>query len=136
VSHHQPQNRLGTVTPQLRPNRHRVIWDETGSWRTCLTTLDGRRRGDGVGWLWSYSTRRFDVAPERGTSTLSCSSNLIFECSEDSVAVLIIVLLVIWLIAAVIGFAFEGLLWLAIIAIILFVGTAAIGFVRRNAIRR
>jgi hypothetical protein len=52
------------------------------------------------------------------------------------VAVLIIVLLVIWLITAVIGFAFEGLLWLAIIAIILFVGTAAIGFVRRNAIRR
>lgn len=50
--------------------------------------------------------------------------------------VLIIVLLVLWLIAAVIGFAFKGLLWIAIIAIVLFVGTAAIGFVRRNASRR
>jgi hypothetical protein len=52
------------------------------------------------------------------------------------VVVLIIVLLVLWLIAAVIGFAFKGLLWLAIIGIVLFVGTAAIGFVRRNVTRR
>ena len=50
--------------------------------------------------------------------------------------VLVIVLLVLWLIATVVGFAFEGLLWLAIIGIVLFVGTAAIGFVRRNALRR
>lgn len=50
--------------------------------------------------------------------------------------VLIVVLLVLWLIATVIGFAFKGLLWLAIIGIILFVGTTVIGFVRRNAIRR
>ena len=50
--------------------------------------------------------------------------------------VLIIVLLVLWLVATIIGFAFKGLLWLATIGIILFVGTAAIGFVRRNALRR
>ncbi len=50
--------------------------------------------------------------------------------------VLIIVLLVLWLVAAVVGFAFEGLLWLAIIGIILFVGTAAVGVVRRRALRR
>ena len=50
--------------------------------------------------------------------------------------VLIIVLLVLWLVAAVVGFAFKGLLWLAIIGIVLFVGTAAIGFVRRKALRR
>lgn len=50
--------------------------------------------------------------------------------------VLIIVLLVLWLIATVIGFAFKGLLWLAVIGIILFLGTAAIGFVRRSATRR
>lgn len=50
--------------------------------------------------------------------------------------VLVIVLLVLWLVAAVIGFAFKGLLWLAIIGIVLFVGTAAIGFVRRKALRR
>lgn len=56
--------------------------------------------------------------------------------SEDGVVVLIIVLLGLWLVATVIGFAFKGLLWLAIIGIILFLGTAAIGFVRRRALRR
>ena len=49
---------------------------------------------------------------------------------------LLIVLLVIWLILAVVGFAFEGLLWLAIIAIILFMATAIIGIVRRAASAR
>jgi hypothetical protein len=47
--------------------------------------------------------------------------------------VLLIVLLAAWLVLAVIGFAFKGLVWLAIIGIILFVGTAVIGFVRRAA---
>ena len=50
--------------------------------------------------------------------------------------ILIIVLLVLWLVAAVIGFAFEGLIWLAIIGIVLFVGTAAVGVIRRKAHRR
>lgn len=50
--------------------------------------------------------------------------------------VLIIVLLVLWLVTVVVGFAFEGLVWLAIIGIILFVGTAAIGFGQRNTLRR
>lgn len=49
--------------------------------------------------------------------------------------VLIIVLLALWLVAAVIGFAFKGLLWLAVIGIVLFVGTSAIGLVRRKALR-
>ncbi|WP_037321322.1 hypothetical protein [Amycolatopsis orientalis] len=50
--------------------------------------------------------------------------------------ILVIVLLVLWLIVAVIGFAFEGLFWLAIVGIVLFVGTAVIGFVRRKALHR
>ncbi|HEU5474926.1 MAG TPA: hypothetical protein VFV67_30150 [Actinophytocola sp.] len=50
--------------------------------------------------------------------------------------VLIIVLLLAWLIATIIGFAFEGLMWLALIGIVLFAGTAAIGFVRRHSLRR
>ncbi len=50
--------------------------------------------------------------------------------------VLVIVLLVLWLIVAVVGFAFKELIWLALVGIILFVGTAAIGFVRRKALRR
>lgn len=50
--------------------------------------------------------------------------------------VLVVVLLVLWLILAVVGFAIEGLMWLAIIGIILFAGTVAIGILRRKARRR
>lgn len=50
--------------------------------------------------------------------------------------VLVILLLVLWLILTVVGFAIEGLVWLGIIGIILFVGTAAIGVVRRKALHR
>lgn len=47
---------------------------------------------------------------------------------------LVLVLLAIWLILGVVGFMFKGLLWLGFIAIILFVATAAIGWVRRKAV--
>jgi hypothetical protein len=50
--------------------------------------------------------------------------------------ILLIVLLMLWLILTIVGFAIDGLLWLAIVGIVLFVGTAAIGVVRRNALRR
>jgi hypothetical protein len=50
--------------------------------------------------------------------------------------ILLIVLLVLWLVLTIVGFAIEGLVWLAIIGIVLFVGTAAIGIVRRRDIRR
>lgn len=50
--------------------------------------------------------------------------------------VLVIVLLVAWLILSIVGFAMEGLMWLGIVGIILFVGTAAIGAVRRKTLRR
>lgn len=55
---------------------------------------------------------------------------------EVVMLVLVIVLLVLWLILAIVGFAIKGLLWLAIIGIVLFLGTAAIGMVRRRALRR
>jgi len=47
-----------------------------------------------------------------------------------------LVLLVLWAIVAVVGFAFDGLLWLAIIGIVLFVGTLIFGIIRRSAGRR
>jgi hypothetical protein len=56
--------------------------------------------------------------------------------TEVVMLVLLIVLLVLWLILTIVGFAIDGLLWLAIVGIVLFVGTAAIGVVRRNALRR
>ncbi|UIK89495.1 hypothetical protein [Arthrobacter polaris] len=49
---------------------------------------------------------------------------------------LVIVLLAVWLIVAVIGVVFKGLLWLAVVAMILFVATAAIGWVRRKTLEK
>ncbi|WP_181419837.1 hypothetical protein [Arthrobacter psychrolactophilus] len=49
---------------------------------------------------------------------------------------LIVGLLVIWLVLALLGFVVKGLLWLAIIGIVLFVATAAVAWFRnRGSIR-
>ena len=53
-----------------------------------------------------------------------------------SLMTLLVVLLALWLIAAVVGFAIKGLLWLAIVAIILFVGTSVVGGICRSAITK
>lgn len=45
----------------------------------------------------------------------------------------IIILLVVWAILAVVGFALKGLLWLAIIGIILFVGTLIWGVIKSRS---
>ena len=54
-----------------------------------------------------------------------------FQPSETDMLVLVIVLLAAWLILSVVGFVIEGLLWLGLIGVVLFVGTAAIGAIRR-----
>lgn len=51
-------------------------------------------------------------------------------------AALIIVLLILWLVVTVIGFLFKSLLWLAIIGMILLIGTGAFELVRRTTTRR
>jgi hypothetical protein len=45
---------------------------------------------------------------------------------------LLVVLLIVWLVLAIVGFAIKGLIWLAIIAIVLFLGTAVLGMLRRR----
>jgi hypothetical protein len=50
--------------------------------------------------------------------------------------ILLIVLLAAWLILSIVGFALEGLMWLGIVGVVLFAGTAIIGAVRRKALRR
>ncbi len=50
--------------------------------------------------------------------------------------ILVIVLLVVWAIVAVLGFAIKGLLWLAIIGLILFVATIVIGAIRRATAKK
>jgi len=52
---------------------------------------------------------------------------------SSSVWTLIIVLLAVWAILAIVGFVFEGLLWLAMIGSVLFVGTLIIGIIRQRA---
>lgn len=47
----------------------------------------------------------------------------------------LIILLVVWVVLSIVGFAFEGLLWLAIIGIVLFVGTLIFGIIRQRARR-
>lgn len=42
----------------------------------------------------------------------------------------IVILLIIWLALSVLGFVLEGLFWLAVVGIILFVATAIYGAVR------
>lgn len=49
---------------------------------------------------------------------------------------LLVLLLIVWLVVAVAGFAIKGLIWLAIIGIALFVVTGAIGWARRKSLRR
>lgn len=50
--------------------------------------------------------------------------------------VLVIVLLAAWLIVSIVGFAMEGLMWLGIVGVVLFLGTAVVGVVRRKALHR
>jgi hypothetical protein len=47
--------------------------------------------------------------------------------------ILVIVLVVLWIILAIVGFAIKGLLWLGVIGIVLVLATLLIGFVRRAA---
>ncbi|UEL27823.1 MULTISPECIES: hypothetical protein [Micrococcaceae] len=46
---------------------------------------------------------------------------------------LIITLLIIWLVLSILGFVIKGLVWLAVIGLVLFVATAVWGWVKRNA---
>jgi hypothetical protein len=54
---------------------------------------------------------------------------------EVVMLILFVVLMVLWLILAIVGIAIDGLLWLGIIGIILFLGTAVIGGLRRRALK-
>jgi len=46
-----------------------------------------------------------------------------------------VILLVAWVVLSVVGFVFQGLLWLAIIGIVLFIGTLIFGILRHRAKR-
>jgi hypothetical protein len=46
---------------------------------------------------------------------------------------LLVILLVVWVALAVLGFVIKGLFWLAVVGIVLFVATSIWGVIRRNA---
>lgn len=48
----------------------------------------------------------------------------------------LVILLVVWLILSIVGFAIQGLLWLGIIGIVLFVGTVVFGIIRQRVSRK
>ncbi|WP_295011568.1 hypothetical protein [uncultured Microbacterium sp.] len=43
---------------------------------------------------------------------------------------LVIILLVVWLVLSVLGFAIKGLIWLAVIGVVLFLLTLVFGIIR------
>ena len=45
---------------------------------------------------------------------------------------IIVALLIIWLVIVVIGFVVKGIIWLAIIGLVLFLATAAWGWMKRK----
>ncbi|WP_309068459.1 hypothetical protein [Microbacterium sp.] len=45
----------------------------------------------------------------------------------------LVILLVVWLVLAIVGFAIEGLVWLGIIGIVLVVGTTVFGILRQRS---
>lgn len=59
--------------------------------------------------------------------------NIRSRCTDVEMLGLIGFLLVLWLVFVVVGFVAKGLLWLAIIGIVLFVATAVWGWIKRNA---
>jgi len=46
----------------------------------------------------------------------------------------VVILLVIWAVLSIVGFVFEGLLWLGVVGIVLFIGTLVFGIVRQRAV--
>ena len=47
----------------------------------------------------------------------------------------LVILLVVWIVLSIVGFAIKGLVWLGIIGIVLVVGTLVFGLLRQRARR-
>lgn len=53
-------------------------------------------------------------------------------CHACHIATFIIILLVVWLVLAILGAVLEGLFWLTVVAVVLLIGTAIYGWVKRK----
>ncbi|WP_415830214.1 hypothetical protein, partial [Kibdelosporangium persicum] len=63
------------------------------------------------------------------------SADVIIPAVEGRLMGLVVLLLVIWLALSVLGFVVEGLVWLAIVGVVLFLVTGAWSFARRGVRR-
>ena len=90
-------------------------------------------RPDGVGVLGAAVGRRGGGSLPPGVCGVPFG---VSRAYGEGMWAVIIILLVVWAILSIVGFAFKGLLWLAIIGIVLFLGTAVFGFVRRSVSRK
>lgn len=101
--------------------------------------IDRRRRhGRGV-WLREGFARDARSSHEYALSSDDSLSGRGREAGSPSnvhsMLKLIGILLIIWLVLTVLGAVIEGLFWLAIVGAVLFLGTAAYGWVKRKALR-
>lgn len=79
--------------------------------------------------LWLSRGRRLSVSL---ASSFFCPQ---MERMVGNMWTVLLILLVVWAVLSIVGFVFEGLLWLAIIGIVLFVGTLIFGLLRQRAKR-
>lgn len=54
-------------------------------------------------------------------------------CNACRMTTVIVFLLVVWLVLAILGAVLEGLFWLTVVAVVLLIGTAIYGWVKRKA---
>ena len=102
---------------------------------TSHTKLSGARQ---IGGGWTVWTPPKCLDPAKFESYLIAlqMADRPIRAYIRSMTVLIVVILAAWLILSIVGFALEGLLWLGVIGVVLFVATVIIGLLRRSARRR
>lgn len=101
-----------------------------------MTNICGHfRNAAGPGISTENTGGRFSRRPkfEARSHALAISEN---ERTVTNMWITILVLLVVWVVLAIVGFTFQGLLWLAIIGIVLFVATVIFGILRSRSGRR
>lgn len=52
-----------------------------------------------------------------------------------SIWTVLVILIIVWVVLSIMGFAFEGLPWLGVIGVVLTIGTLAFGIIRQRARR-
>ena len=81
-------------------------------------------------WSWAGGNHGASGRPNRLRGELLLYG---YWRRESVVISLIVLLLVVWLILILLGLLVKGLFWLIVVGTVLFVATAIVGWVKRNA---